>query len=321
MKLSLTLSLFSLLGFTITLSAQIEGYEYRSIAGYDVYIQQEAWDSNETLTSNAIGLLTDNLTEINALGLRSDIVTALQEVQIFVDWDTNENGAAVYHPSEAWLLANGYIPEKAKSVELGNVQNFYNCVNQNQPFMVLHELAHAYHDRVLGFGYAPINEAYTNGLANDLYGEVSYHVGYGVYIERLAYASTNAIEYFAELSEAYLGENDFYPFDREDLAEYDTLGYQVVADVWQFEVSSTQELLAGDVQVFPNPSSGPVQVTWVDAQPVKTLRLYDATGQRLLIKAIEHAARQEDLDLSHLPAGIYYLGLDQREAIPIIKIE
>ena len=321
MKLSLTLSLFTLLAFTTILSAQIDGYEYRSIEGYDVYIQQEAWDNNETLTNDAITLLTDNLVEINALGLRSEIVDSLQAIQIFVDWDTNENGAAVYHPSEAWLLANGYIPEKAKSVELGNVQNFYNWVLQNQPFMVLHELAHGYHDRVLGFGYAPIDEAYTNGLANDLYGEVSYHVGNGIYIDRLAYASTNSIEYFAELSEAYLGENDFYPFDREDLAEYDTLGYQVVAEVWQFEATSTQELLAGDVQVFPNPSPGPIKVTWTDAQPAQKLQLFDASGQRLLIKPVDHNTLQEDLDLSHLPAGTYYLGLDQREAIPIIKIE
>jgi len=43
---------------------------------------------------------------------------------------------------------------------------------------------------------------------------------------------TNKKEYFSELTEAYFGRNDFYPFSRSDLKEYDPVGYQMMVDCW-----------------------------------------------------------------------------------------
>ena len=50
--------------------------------------------------------------------------------------------------------------------------------------------------------------------------------------KRRAYALTNAQEYFAELSEAYFGKNDFYPFTRAELEKHDPVGYQLLRGVW-----------------------------------------------------------------------------------------
>ena len=50
--------------------------------------------------------------------------------------------------------------------------------------------------------------------------------------KRKAYAATNYKEYFAELTEAYFGKNDFFPFNRVDLKKYDPTGYQLMQDVW-----------------------------------------------------------------------------------------
>ena len=47
-----------------------------------------------------------------------------------------------------------------------------------------------------------------------------------------AYALTNAKEYFAELTEAYYGFNDFYPFNREQLQAFDPAGYALVEQAW-----------------------------------------------------------------------------------------
>jgi Mlc titration factor MtfA (ptsG expression regulator) len=47
-----------------------------------------------------------------------------------------------------------------------------------------------------------------------------------------AYAASNSEEYFAELTEAFFGENDFYPWNGELLKIYDPEGYQMVATVW-----------------------------------------------------------------------------------------
>ena len=120
--------------------------------------------------------------------------------------------------------------------------------------MVMHELAHAYHDRVLGFGYGPITSAYNNAMANSLYDLVSYHSGNGNYFDQEAYATTNHIEYFAELTEAYLGENDYFPFIEEEIEPHDALGYNVVQSVWQFETTSvSNQLLEMENVIYPNP--------------------------------------------------------------------
>ena len=42
----------------------------------------------------------------------------------------------------------------------------------------------------------------------------------------------NEMEYFAEMSEAWFGTNDYYPFDREDLKAHDTQAYNLMQEVW-----------------------------------------------------------------------------------------
>ena len=40
------------------------------------------------------------------------------------------------------------------------------------------------------------------------------------------------MEYFAEASEAYFGENDFYPFVKAELKRHDPNLEAVVAELW-----------------------------------------------------------------------------------------
>ena len=42
----------------------------------------------------------------------------------------------------------------------------------------------------------------------------------------------NAKEYYAELTEAYFGKNDFFPFTRSDLEKHDPVGYQLMESTW-----------------------------------------------------------------------------------------
>ena len=90
-----------------------------------------------------------------------------------MDWNTT-NGAACYHPNLQWLINNGYIKDKWKSVEISNIVNFINWTELNQPFMVVHEMAHAYHDRVLGYNYLSIIQSYNNAMQASLYNWVLY---------------------------------------------------------------------------------------------------------------------------------------------------
>ncbi len=94
--------------------------------------------------------------------------------------------------------------------------------------MLLHEFAHAYHHRVLGVDHPLVRTAYERAKEKGLYEQVAYVQGG----QRRAYALTNPQEYFAELTEAYFGRNDFYPFDRHQLCEYDSDGYALMETVW-----------------------------------------------------------------------------------------
>ena len=100
----------------------------------------------------------------------------------------------------------------------------------HQPYMVLHELAHAYHDQFLpdGGNNASVQQAFEAAVASKKYDSVLCEDG----VSRRAYALTNRQEYFAELSESYFGQNDTYPFIRAELKQFDPRGYEAMRQAW-----------------------------------------------------------------------------------------
>ena len=155
-------------------------------------------------------------------------VSALRKVRIWVEWSKRPDAGAEFHPSRRWLEENGYNPAKAGNVEISNSANFLKWSRAEQPCMVMHELAHAYHFLVIGDGNPQIAAAYRQALDSRSYESVDY-VGGG---KRRAYALVNEKEYFAELSEAYFGRNDYYPFTRADLQRHDPVGYALLQRLW-----------------------------------------------------------------------------------------
>ena len=99
------------------------------------------------------------------------------------------------------------------------------------PFFALHELAHGYHDRVLGFEHPEILAAYDQAKAGGAYNEVDRWSGLKMSRDR-AYALSNAREYFAETTEAYFGRNDFQPFDRAELLRMDPTMHMLLERLW-----------------------------------------------------------------------------------------
>ena len=94
--------------------------------------------------------------------------------------------------------------------------------------MILHELAHAYHDQILGFDKPEVISAFKAASDAGLYEKVLLYTGQRV----KHYALTNHKEFFAESTEAYFGVNDFYPFVRAELREYDPRTFRLMEDIW-----------------------------------------------------------------------------------------
>ena len=215
--------------------SEVDDYTNYDLVGFNGFVQDKAFKNDEVLTQQALDLLEQKLIEVTELDLSNTILNQLLNVNIFVDWNTS-NGSAVFHPSEYWLSQNGYILEKAGAIEISNVQNFINWTNKNQPFLVLHELAHGYHHSMPEDSKkrAAITEAYQNAFNSELYKDVKYDLGNGNYSTAFAaYALTSEGEYFAELTEAFFGQNDYFPFNKEDLKEYDYQGFKAMQMAWE----------------------------------------------------------------------------------------
>ncbi len=134
-----------------------------------------------------------------------------------------------YHPDRGWLIANKHNPKLAKHVHIPHASALYNPSTwAKHPYVVLHELAHAYHDQVLDFDHADVKAAYANMKEKKLYEEVLLFTGK----KTKHYALTNHKEYFAESTEAYLGVNDFYPFVRAELKEHDPQMFELLEKIW-----------------------------------------------------------------------------------------
>src|SRR5262249_8686363 len=149
------------------------------------------------LGTRALALLDRKLAEI-AHAVPRHACAKLREVPIWLGVDDGHAPCAEYHPDSEWLRSHGYNPDKAKGVEIGNASRFLEW-SDDQPSMVLHELAHAYHDRVLGYDNSTIQAAYAEAVAGHRYDQVRHKSGK----LRRAYALENVREYFAEGTEAF----------------------------------------------------------------------------------------------------------------------
>ncbi len=158
------------------------------------------------------------------------MVSDLRSVNIWLELDIPEFSGGVYHPSMQWLEENGYPVEWAQGVQLGNANNYLTWTQQ-QPAIVLHELAHAYDDQHFNNAQPELLEAFESAKQSGIYSSVAYLESNGVMLE--AYALTNSNEYFAELTEAYFWVNDFYPFNRADLQSHDVAGFNAIKSMWE----------------------------------------------------------------------------------------
>ena len=80
----------------------------------------------------------------------------------------------------------------------------------------------------MGYGQKEIGAAFAAAVASGAYAKVKYAGGGS----KKAYALTNKQEYFAELTEAFFWQNDFYPFNKAQLATFDPQGYAAVDKAW-----------------------------------------------------------------------------------------
>jgi hypothetical protein len=201
-------------------------YEKRAIQGWTIYANKDLLADGTELGSRALRLLETKLYEVERV-LPAKAYEELRRVPIWLGVDDGYAPCGQYHWSRESLRASGHNPDKATSVEIGNASRFLRW-SLDQPAMVLHELAHAYHDQVLGHDHEGILEAFRAAVKGGQYESVLHFDGR----EKRAYALENDLEYFAEGTEAFFGTNDAYPFVRAELLRHDPKLFEVLQEVW-----------------------------------------------------------------------------------------
>ncbi len=200
-------------------------YERRTVRSFPVYVAPEFKTDTDGLLQKCLQILEANAERLERIVPRPAWDT-ISKVPIWLDYKPHPYAGGIYYHSRESLIASGVSLAK-----LGSIQFFSSLpvmlAHEINP--LLHELAHAYHERVLSWSYAPLLEAFVRAGRSGRYNAVRHVSGR----HERAYAITNFSEFFAELSEAYFGVNDFFPFTRKDLKEFDPDSYRAVSDAWE----------------------------------------------------------------------------------------
>jgi hypothetical protein len=202
----------------------------RDIEGWTCHIDTQLVDSeHKSLGDETLRIVANQLFEIKLL-LPAERVADLQKVHILVDRAYKDLKPAQYHPSADWLRDHGHdVAMLHRRVHIPNAHAFTERRHlSHQPCVMLHELAHAYHDQVLNFEDRQIKERFGAATEAGLYGSVLHIDGK----ERKHYALTDHKEFFAEMTEAYVRTNDFFPFVRSELKRHDPETYRLLEGIW-----------------------------------------------------------------------------------------
>ena len=201
----------------------------RNIEGWSVRVDNRLLEPpNEDLGKQALKVLAAKLADINVV-VGPDKLEKLHAVTIVLDQSHGGLKAMQYHPDADWLVENGYDRKLAHCVHIPVAAELLEPDMVNvQPWCVLHELAHAYHDQILGFDEPRIRAAYEKYKKSGHGDSVLLVTGeHGRH-----YALTDHKEFFAEMTESYFGSNDFFPFNRAELMMAEPEIYHLLRDIW-----------------------------------------------------------------------------------------
>jgi hypothetical protein len=201
----------------------------REIEGWRVRVDERLLrGADADLGERAVKLLNARLVAISVV-VPEPALGKLRSVTLQLDRDHGDLRIMQYHPSAGWLKDHGYSAALAKCVHIPVAEEFLSPFeNHRMPWVVLHELAHAFHDQVLGFDEPRIRAAWEKFRDSGKYQSVLTSPGR----MREHYGLTDAKEFFAEMTECYFGSNDFYPFVTGELKQAEPDIFTLMQEIW-----------------------------------------------------------------------------------------
>lgn len=201
----------------------------QKIEGWTVHVDpQMLWGKHQQVGAEALKMLANHLQRI-AILMPEERLAQMRKLEIWIEHHHPTLGSMQYHPSIDWLRPHGHDLRLAKKVHIPRAAALLARHHMlKHPAVVLHELAHAYHDQFLSFDNPGIIKIYEKAKAAGIYENSLLFNGKTV----RHYGLNDHKEYFAEGTEAYFYRNDFYPFCRAELKEHDPALHALLVDIW-----------------------------------------------------------------------------------------
>lgn len=202
----------------------------RDLEGWKVHVEPALLDgAHREEGAKALTMLANHLQRIKIL-VPTEPLKKMQTLELWIEHSHPTLKPMQYHPSRGWLVANKHDSRLTRKVHIPQARELLSREQMlKHPAVILHELAHAYHDQILSFDHPEILAAYNKAKEAGTYESVLLYTGRKV----KHYGLTNHKEYFAEGTEAFFYRNDFYPFVRAELKEHDSTLHDVLLKIWE----------------------------------------------------------------------------------------
>jgi hypothetical protein len=208
-------------------------YVERDTGQWKVFVEHDLAEEHADLAEAALRRLEVKLGELFRL-LPEPTHARLQQLPIFLMLGKEakaggrDNGAEYFQHSapEHYPLLD---PRWGSALVIYSARNYVWLTDDWALRILAHEFAHAWHLEQWPEKQPEILAAWENAVDQKLYEGVKDVQGKP--LER-AYAATNQLEYFAELSCAYFYRGEYEPFDREALRRHDPQGFAMIEKMW-----------------------------------------------------------------------------------------
>ena len=222
-------SILSAVAFGAESRALPTAHTTRDIEGWTVRVDDRLLSGDgAAVGTRALKLLMARLVAITIV-MPEKSLAKLRAITIELDFDYGDLKAMQYHPDAGWLKSHGYSESLAKCAHIPNAEGFLSPFeNHRMPWVVLHELAHGFHDQVIGFDEPRVTAVWKKFCESGKYKSVLTSPGH----MREHYGLTNQKEFFAEMTEAYFGSNDFYPFVTGELKQAEPEVFTLLEEIW-----------------------------------------------------------------------------------------
>jgi dipeptidyl-peptidase-4 len=201
----------------------------RDVEGWKVHVEPMLLDGQQAkMGRQSLTMLANHLQRVKIL-IPAEPLAKLQAIEIWIEHDHPQLKSMQYHPDRQWLIDHGHDPRLTRKVHITQARELLSREQLlKHPAAILHELAHGYHDQVLGFDNPEVIGVFERARAAGTYDQVLLYDGKTV----RHYGLGNHKEYFAEGTEAYFYRNDFYPFVRAELKQHDQPLHDLLEKLW-----------------------------------------------------------------------------------------